>query len=85
MKLFVDLWTDPILVDFADTHWLLKEQDLLLHLIFDHPYLRNRIGWVHQSLFNGYATEQDGVAWQPGDLAIHFPDCAYVFLLCNNC
>jgi galactosyl transferase GMA12/MNN10 family len=77
MQLFVDLWSDPILVNFAETHWLLKEQDLFLHLIFEHPKLRKRIGWVHQSVFNAYANGNEGEVWQPGDLVVHFPDCSY--------
>lgn len=77
MHLFVDLWSDPILVDFAHTHWRLKEQDLFLHLIFEHPKLRNRIGWVPQILFNSYPDGDEQGLWHPGDFIIHFPNCWY--------
>jgi mannan polymerase II complex MNN11 subunit len=83
MQLFLDLWSDPILVDFANANWLLKEQDLLLHLIFQHPTLRNRIGWVPQNMLDSYASNVDGVAWQSGDLVVHFPDCSYGLLYRN--
>jgi hypothetical protein len=77
MQLFVDLWNDPILIDYAHKHWLLRDQDLFLHLIFEHPTLRKKIGWVHQNTFNAYADGPETVAWQPGDLMIHFPSCGY--------
>jgi galactosyl transferase GMA12/MNN10 family len=75
MSLLVDLWSDILLVDYSDQHWLLKEQDLLLHLIFEHPVLRKRMGWVQQNVINAYWFGDDRQLWKPGDLVIHFPDC----------
>src|SRR5947207_14783202 len=77
MKLFVDLWNDPILVDYAYKNWLLRDQDLFLHFIFQHPTLRKRVGWMQQNTFNGYAGGLGNAAWRPGDLIIHFPGCGY--------
>jgi mannan polymerase II complex MNN11 subunit len=76
MRMFVDLWSDPLLVDFANLNWLHQEQDLLLHLVFEHPELRKRVGWVNQTVFNSYADNRGGAAWQKGDFVVHFPDCA---------
>lgn len=77
MRLFVDLWSDPILVEYADEHWFQKEQTLFLHLIFEHPELRKRIGWVKQNIINAYHEGEGGDQWEPGDLVVHFPNCAY--------
>jgi galactosyl transferase GMA12/MNN10 family len=75
MRMFVDMWSDILLIDHAERHWVLKEQDLLLHLIYQHPKLRRRVGWVQQYVINAYADGDEAVKWKPGDLAIHFPDC----------
>ena len=77
MQLFVDFWNDPILIDYAHQNWLLRDQDLFLHLIFQHPTLRKRVGWVQQNTFNAYAEGSDTIAWRPGDLVVHFPSCGY--------
>jgi len=76
MQLFVDLWSDPILVEYADIHWFQKEQDLFLYLIFEHPTLRKRVGWVKQNLINAYHESRGGEQWESGDLVVHFPNCA---------
>lgn len=75
MHLFVDLWNDPVLVEYAHSHYRLKEQDLFLHLILEHPTLRGRIGWVDQRMFNAYPDGGEGGSWRPGDLVVHFPNC----------
>ena len=76
MRLFVDLWSDPILVDFADKNFMHKEQDLLLHLILEHPILRERVGFVPQRVINAYQDMDDEeVRWHPGDIVVHFPNC----------
>jgi hypothetical protein len=76
MRLFVDLWADPILLNFAQANFRLKEQDLLLHLILEHPTLRKRVGFVQQRVINAYQ-DMDGEAarWHSGDLVAHFPNC----------
>src|SRR5271170_44549 len=84
MQLLIDFWKDPILVDHAARNWLLQEQDLLLHLIFQHPNLRKRVGWVHLNVINAYPDEEETLGWEPGDLVIHFPNCRYPFFqLCG--
>lgn len=76
MRLFFDLWNDPILVDFADKNFQHKEQDLLLHLILEHPLLRDKVGFVEQRVINAYQDMDDEeVRWHPGDLVAHFPNC----------
>jgi hypothetical protein len=79
MHLLLGFWSNPILVDFADDEYILKEQDLLLHLIDEHPKLRERIGWVQLNLINGYGWGLGYEKWNPGQLAIHFPSCVYRF------
>jgi len=74
-QLLVDLWSDSILVDFADRHWPLREQALFHHFIYSHPKLRRRIGWVNQTLINAYPENWEGEPWRPGDLVVHFPNC----------
>jgi hypothetical protein len=83
MQLLIDFWKDPILVDHAARNWLLQEQDLLLHLIFQLPTLRKRVGWVHLNVINGYPDEEETLGWRSGDLVIHFPSCGYFF--CTFC
>jgi mannan polymerase II complex MNN11 subunit len=74
-KLILDLWSERILVNFANDHWSLREQALFHHLIYNHPTLRKRIGWVNQTMINAYPDGWEGEAWQPGDLVVHFPNC----------
>jgi hypothetical protein len=79
MKLFIDLWNDPILITYAEDHFRLKEQDLFLHLIFEHPHLREKVGFVKQRMINAYQdTDDEKVRWHPGDIVTHFPNCGYV-------
>ena len=80
-KLILDLWTEKILVDYSNEHWHLREQALLHHLLYHHPILRRRFGWVNQTLINAYPLNWEGDAWQPGDLVVHFPNCWYQKLL----
>jgi galactosyl transferase GMA12/MNN10 family len=78
MRLFVDLWSDRVLVDYADKNFPHKEQDLLLHLILEHPILRDKVGFVHQRIINSYQDRDDeDVRWHQGDLVAHFPNCVY--------
>ena len=80
MRLFVDIWNDPILIGVAEGKFSLKEQDLLLHLILEHPKLRERVGFIPQRIINAYQDlewEED-VFWHPGDLVVHFVNCVYV-------
>lgn len=45
MRLFVDLWSNPNLVDLADENFMYKvEQDLLLHLSLEHPIYESGSG-----------------------------------------
>jgi hypothetical protein len=81
MQLFLDFFNDPLLIDFADEHqWSHWDQDLFLHLIFHHPKLRRRIGWVDQNTFNSFWEDGPSGSWRPGDLVVHFPSCAYAYL-----
>lgn len=72
MRLFVDLWTDPLVVDRMPA-WPLREQDALIHLIMNHPALRDRIGFVRQKLINAYPEGSN--MWVQGDLLVHFAGC----------
>ena len=75
MKLFVDLWSDALIVERTPS-WAQKEQDALTHLIIHHPVLRERVGFVDQRLINGYVEGAD--EWKEGDLVLHFAGCWYV-------
>jgi hypothetical protein len=73
---FVDFYSDPVLISHADKNWLLRDQDLLLHLLARHPSIYKRTGWVDQRVFNSYAGN-----WERGDLVVHFVSCGYVTVL----
>jgi hypothetical protein len=72
MRLFVDLWTDPLIIDKTPS-WPLREQDALAHLMLPHPNFRERIGFVRQRLINAYPGGEN--MWNPGDLVVHFAGC----------
>lgn len=74
MKLFIDLWSDSLIVEKTPA-WAQREQDALTYMIVNHPYLRDKVGFVPQSLFNSYVSQ-----WQPGDLLVHFAGCWYAFI-----
>jgi hypothetical protein len=79
MKFFIDLWNDPILIAYAQDHFRLREQDLFLHLIFEHPHLREKVEFVKQRMINACEDMDDEkVRWHPGDIVIHFPNYWYV-------
>jgi hypothetical protein len=73
MATFVDFYSDPVLISHADAKWLLRDQDLLLHLITAHPSIYKKVGWVDQRSFNSYPGK-----WEEGDLVVHFVSCGYV-------
>jgi len=75
MKLFVDLWSDPLIVEKTPS-WIQREQQALTYLIVHHPQLRERVGYVDQRLINGYVEGDD--QWKEGDLLVHFAGCWYV-------
>ena len=77
MQLFIDFWNDPVLINYAHKNWQLRDQDLFLHLIFQHPSLRKRIGWVQQNIFNAFSYDIPKVVWRLGDLIVHFPGCGW--------
>ena len=81
MRLLIDILQDPILVNYGDEHFRLREQDLLLHLTLEHPALRERVGFVPQRLINAYQDhDTEDVRWHKGDLLAHFPNCVYASL-----
>jgi hypothetical protein len=72
MRLFVDLWSDPLITERTPA-WSQKEQDALTYLIINHPFLLERVGFVPQRLINSYARDQS--MWKRGDLLVHFAGC----------
>lgn len=83
MKLFIELWNDPILTTIAHGKFKNKEQDLFLHLILHHAKIRERVAFIPQRIINSYQDMDDErVRWHPGDLVVHFPNCGLVFLGC---
>jgi galactosyl transferase GMA12/MNN10 family len=71
MKLFIDLWSDPLIVERTPA-WVQREQDALTYMIVHHPHLRDKVGFLPQSLINSYTFQ-----WQPGNLLVHFAGCWY--------
>jgi hypothetical protein len=72
MRLFIDFWTDPLIIDRIPP-WPLREQDALVYLILHHPVLRERVGFVRQRLINAYP---EGLGmWVKGELLVHFAGC----------
>jgi len=76
MKLFVDLWSDPLIVEKTPS-WVQREQQALTYLIEHHPQLRERVGYVDQRLIDGYV--EGAGEWREGDLLVHFAGCWYAF------
>jgi hypothetical protein len=79
MKLFVDLWSDPLIVEKTPS-WVQREQQALTYLIERHPQLRERVGYVDQRLIDGYV--EGAGEWREGDLLVHFAGCWYAFRSC---
>lgn len=79
MKLLLDIWKDPILVNYANEKFRWRDQDLLLHLMVEHPVLREKVGWVDGRLINSYDVTNGAtdMRWRPGDFVAHFPGCWY--------
>jgi galactosyl transferase GMA12/MNN10 family len=83
-RLILDFYLDPLLLDHADTHFPLRDQDLLVYLVFQHPELRKRVGWVRQNVFNAYPDGAAEEKYWSGDLVVHFVSCGCVaFVLWN--
>jgi hypothetical protein len=80
MRLFIDLWSDTMIIERTPP-WPQKEQDALTYLIVNHPYLRERIGFVEQRSINSYAKGIGG--WERGDFLVHFAGCWYTHHLGN--
>jgi hypothetical protein len=81
MKLIAEFWSDRIMRQHASKSYQLQEQDLMLHTILEHPYVRQRVGIVQQGLFNAYVDEDDSGkwdVWEEGRVVVHFPACKYV-------
>ena len=74
MRLFVDFWSDPLIINRIPT-WLQKEQDALTYLIVRHPHLRERTAFVPQRSINAYV--EGASMWGLGDLLVHFAGCWY--------
>jgi len=72
MRLFIDLWADPLVIEKTPS-WPLREQDALVHFLIHHPVLRERAGFVKQRLINAYAVGPS--EWVEGELLVHFAGC----------
>jgi len=81
MALFVDLWSDRLIVEKTPS-WIQREQQALTYLIVHHAHLRERVGYVDQRLINGYVEGPD--QWKEGDLLVHFAGCWYVSFSCGE-
>jgi len=75
MRLFVDIWSDPLIVERIPS-WIQREQDALVHLVLNHKNVRERVGFVAQRTFNAFVEGEH--MFREGDLLIHFAGCWYV-------
>jgi hypothetical protein len=76
MRMLIDLWSDPLIVE-KEPSWTLREQDALTYLLLNHPTLRRRTGFVHQSLINAFSEGRLFQKYEEGDLLVHFAGCWY--------
>ena len=74
MKLFIDLWSDSLIVERTPP-WAQREQDALTYMIVNHPYLLERVGFVRQRLINAYVMGLH--MWVEGEFLVHFAGCWY--------
>lgn len=81
MKLFVDLWCDPLIVEKTPT-WLQREQQALTYLILQHPQLQELVGFADQRLINAYV--EGAGQWREGELVVHFAGCWYHLPCCKE-
>ena len=79
MRLFLDFWSDNLVVERVPS-WPQKEQCAMAYLITNHPFLRERVGFIEQRLINAYP---GGVHnWIEGELLVHFAGCWYFYPYC---
>lgn len=79
MRLLVDLWSDPLIVEKEPT-WPRREQDAFTYLVLQHASLRQRLGFVQQKYINAFTEGYPGMRWEEGDLTVHFAGCWYNLL-----
>ncbi|WBW73817.1 alpha-1,2-galactosyltransferase Gmh1 [Schizosaccharomyces osmophilus] len=72
MALFMDLLTEPTLVDYKVVR---HEQDLIGLMIHRHPQLAAKFGILPQRYLNAYPHAPPEMEYHPGDLLVHFAGC----------
>jgi beta-galactosidase beta subunit len=74
----MDLWSDSILVNFAERNLNSTSKTPTASSYLEHPKLRERVGFVQQRVINVYQdTDHESIRWNAGDLVVHFPNCVY--------
>lgn len=72
-QMLLRLWVDPL---YMSQDWILREQDVLGHLVNAHDFIRSHVGLVKQNYINAYRYgSEDEVQWQPGKVVVHFAGC----------
>ncbi|EPX73371.1 alpha-1,2-galactosyltransferase Gmh1 [Schizosaccharomyces octosporus yFS286] len=72
MALFMDLLTEPLLVDYKVVR---HEQDLIGLMLHHHPQLAAKFGILPQRYLNAYPHAPTDMEYHPGDLLVHFAGC----------
>ncbi|KAK9370709.1 galactosyl transferase GMA12/MNN10 family-domain-containing protein [Lipomyces kononenkoae] len=69
---FLDMWADPM---YVNGEFERQEQDVLNHILVNHPKLREHVAIVPQRVINAYSVGGDDMGWVTGDLVVHFAGC----------
>ncbi|KAK9239176.1 galactosyl transferase GMA12/MNN10 family-domain-containing protein [Lipomyces kononenkoae] len=69
---FLDMWADPM---YVNGQFERQEQDVLNHIIINHPKLREHVAIIPQRVINAYSVGGDEMGWVTGDLVVHFAGC----------
>ncbi|KAK9484386.1 galactosyl transferase GMA12/MNN10 family-domain-containing protein [Lipomyces starkeyi] len=77
---FLDMWADPM---YINQRFERQEQDVLNHIIVNHPKIREHVAIVPQRVINAYSVGGGDMGWVTGDLVVHFAGC-WVNSECNE-
>jgi hypothetical protein len=68
----LDMWADPF---FKKMNRFGQEQEAILHFVKHHKTFREHTGMLKQRVANAYSEGDLNMAWQEGDLVVHFAGC----------
>jgi hypothetical protein len=73
--MLLDLWIDPFYIEHNEDWYYTQEQEVLVHLMRFHQFIRDHIGIMPQRLINADGDGADDARWQPNDLVVHIAGC----------